>query len=186
MVDGPWGPQQVGIQNNVAELDLDIIIADAPDTINNSVEGYQALTQAISAAAQGGLPPQLVAIMIKAHPSLPTRLKKELLDALEALNQPNPQAEAQAQAQQERAAAEMEQLRATTFKTIAEGERAARQSEPQFPAPVGEPIGPIAAWYGGEGLTVVRQGSISHVGIRSSGRCGRERGCARNAGNSAG
>lgn len=149
--DGPLGPQQVGVQNNVAELDLDIIIGDAPDTINNSVEAYQALTQAIGQAAQGGLPPPLVAIMIKAHPALPTRLKKELLDALEALGQPNPQAEQQqaevAQFAKDKAMAELEETRAKTFKTIAEGEKAAREADqPQFmPVPTGDSIGPIAA-----------------------------------------
>lgn len=139
-----WG-RPVGIENNVAELDLDIIVGDAPDTINNSVEAYQALTQVLGMAGQ--VPPPVLRLVIEAHPGLPTRRKKQLLDMLEQMmGQPDPAQQAQTQMQQERAAADLEQVRATTFKTVAEGERAARQAEePQFPAPAGYPIQPIAA-----------------------------------------
>lgn len=138
------------VENNVAELVLDVMVEEAPDTLNNSVEAYQALSQSIAAAVQGQVPAPLLTLMIKAHPSLPTRLKKEFLDALDKMSNPPPEAQqaqqAQMQAQQERAAAELEEVRARTFKTIAEGERAAHQTQqPQFLAPAGDEFGPIAA-----------------------------------------
>ncbi|MDM8352892.1 portal protein [Brevundimonas diminuta] len=139
----PWGPQVVGVQNNLTELDMDIVIADAPDTINNSVEAYRALGEVLQMSAQ--VPPPVLRVMIEAHPALPTRLKKKLLDMLEGMSEPDPMAAQQAQMMQDKAAADIEKTRADAFRSVAQGEAAMqRASQPQMPFQ-GQTIGPIAA-----------------------------------------
>lgn len=133
MEETPFGPQQVGIQNSVAELDMDVIVADAPDSINNSVEAYQALGQVMEMA--GRVPPQVLRVMIEAHPALPVRRKKQLLDMLEQMQQPqaDPLAEAERQAQ-------VEKTQSEAFRNVAQGEAAMqRASQPQYP-PMGQTI----------------------------------------------
>lgn len=135
----PWGPMQLGTQNAVAELDVDVIVAEAPDSINNTVEAYTALSQVMSMAGQ--VPPPVLRIMIEAHPSLPTRRKKQLLDMLEQMmgaqqQQPDPMQQQMAQAQMERQQADTEKVRADTFKAVAQGEEIARRSmQPQVIMP---------------------------------------------------
>ncbi len=141
MEETPWGPQQVGVQNSIADLDMDIIIADAPDTINNSVDAYRALGEVMQMAGQ--VPPPVLRVMIEAHPALPTRRKKQLLDLLEQMQQPDPMAAAQAEMAQAKASADVEKTRADAFRAVAQGE-AAMQRANQIPL-AGPPIGPIAA-----------------------------------------
>lgn len=141
---------QQATKNSLAEMDMDIIVGDAPDMINNSVESYQALTQAITAAVQGQFPPPLLQMIVKANPAMPTRLKKELLDVIEKMSAPNPeQQQAQAEQQQimkDKAAADIEKVRADAFRSMSQGEAAARQAtQPMMTQPDPYQGQPIAA-----------------------------------------
>ncbi len=75
--------QVVGMQNYVPELDLDIVIEDAPDTISLEGPAYEAMQQVLMMA--GRVPPQVLAIAIEANPALPVAKKKRLLDMVEQM-----------------------------------------------------------------------------------------------------
>ena len=141
--DGFGNP--VGQENAVAEMDVDIIVGDAPNVITMQGEAYQAFVQSLPQLAQ--MPPAFAQIAVKTNPALTIQQKREVLAALEAQAQPNPQQQAmqqaQAEAAQERATAETEAIRARAFKDVAQGEAAvSRAQQPQYAA---QPIGPIAA-----------------------------------------
>ena len=125
--------QQVQPMNHVPELDVDIIVAESPDTINNGVEAYQALTQLMGMAAN--TPPQFMRIAIEAHPGMSSKRKKQLMDMLEqASKEPNP---VQAMAL-EKATAETEKTKAEGFKAMAQGEEIA--SRQHMPQPMPQPM----------------------------------------------
>jgi hypothetical protein len=134
----PFGPQMVGVENAVAELDMDVIVADAPDSINNSVEAYAALGEVLQMSGQ--VPPPILRVMIEAHPALPTRRKKQLLDMIEQQMQPPQTDPAQQELQQRAAQAGVMKTEAEAFRAQAQGEAAMmRANQPQFP-PMGTEI----------------------------------------------
>ena len=126
----------VGAENAVADMDVDIIIADAENVITMQSETYAAFVQTLPMLAQ--MPPQFAQIAVKTHPALTSAQKREILQVLESMAQPNPEAQ-QAQAEQQQmakdaAAAQIEKDRATAFKSMAQGEEiAGRSMAPQFP-----------------------------------------------------
>lgn len=129
----------LGAENAVAEMDVDIIIADAENVITMQGEAYQAFVTTLPQLAQ--LPPAFAQIAIKTHPALTSAQKREMLQALEGMSQPNPMAEAQAQAAQDRAQAETENIRAQAFQRVAQGEAAAMKAQqPQVIPEWGSPI----------------------------------------------
>ena len=130
-----WGQPQV--ENSVPEMDVDIIVGDAPDLITMQGDMYQSFVQSLPMLAQ--MPPAFAMIAVKTNPALTIQQKREIIDALEKQAQPNPEQQAMQQAQmqqeQERGMAEVEGLRARAFKDVATGEAAAaRASQPQFAA----------------------------------------------------
>lgn len=130
--ENEWG-QVVAVENNVAELDMDIIISDAPDMVTLDGETYQAFTQLLSS----GLPPPMLRLAIELHPGLNVKRKKQALDMLEQMSRPprpDPAAEQSQQMAMERAGAETEEIRAKAFKYVAQGEQAAAKA--QEPAPL--------------------------------------------------
>lgn len=151
VTDDELAPQAVGLnvvevdeygqpvqQNAVAQMDVDIIVGDAPNVITMQGEAYQAFMQSLPQLAQ--MPPAFAKIAIKVNPALTTQQKREIIDALEQMQAPNPMAEAQAQMAQDRATAEVENIRAQAFQRVAQGEAAAmRASQPQYP-PQGQTI----------------------------------------------
>lgn len=118
--------QPTAPKNNVPELDVDIIVAESPDTIYNGPEEYQALVQLFSVP---GIPPHIQRLMIEAHPGLTTRKKKQLLDMLEqSSQQPDPMQALNV----EKAQADTEKTKAEGFRAMAQGEEiASRQMIPQ-------------------------------------------------------
>jgi hypothetical protein len=127
----------VGQQNAVAEMDVDVIIADAENVIAMQGETYQAFMQSLPALAQ--MPPAFAQIAVKINPALRSSQKREILQALEQMAQPNPMAEQQGQMAQDMAAAELEKKRADAFKAMAQGEEiAGRSMAPQFPVDPGQ------------------------------------------------
>lgn len=125
----------VGTESAVAEMDVDVIIADAENVVAMQGEMYGAFMQALPQLAQ--MPPAFAKIAIKVNPALKSSQKREIIEALDAMAQPNPMAEQQAQMAQERASAETENIRAQAFQRVAQGEAAAaRAYQPQqFPDP---------------------------------------------------
>jgi hypothetical protein len=132
----------VGAENAVADMDVDIIIADAENVITMQGEAYQAFVTTLPLLGQ--MSPQFAQIAVKTHPALTSNQKREILQVLEEMAQPNPEAQAAQQAQmqmaQDSAAAELEKTRAEAFKSMAQGEEiASRSMAPMYP-PMGQPI----------------------------------------------
>jgi hypothetical protein len=108
-----------GVVGNLAELDCDIIIDEAPDSITPALEQWQALTE----LAKGGIPipPD---VLIESAPNL--KNKDKILDRMK---EPNPQAQAEAELKMRGATAEIEETEkaaqlkeAQAFKTMVEAQ----------------------------------------------------------------
>lgn len=122
----------VGQQNAVAEMDVDVIIADAENVIAMQGETYQAFMQVLPMLAQ--MPPALAKMAISINPALKSTQKRELMEALDGMGQPNPMAEEQAQMARAKAQADIENTQAQAFQRAMQGEAAAmRASQPQYP-----------------------------------------------------
>jgi hypothetical protein len=65
----PWTGEPViqGVQNNVAELDVDILVTDAPDIVSLDSENYQSIVQLLGAAPN--TPPPILRLLIEMHPA---------------------------------------------------------------------------------------------------------------------
>ena len=129
----------VGQQNAVAEMDVDVIIADAENVIAMQGETYQAFMQSLPALAQ--MPPAFAQIAVKVNPALKAAQKREILEALEQMAQPNPMAEQQAQMAEAKARADIENTQAQAFQRAMQGEAAAaRANQPQMMPDMGQVI----------------------------------------------
>lgn len=113
---------QVGTENNVAELDVDIMLDEAPDTATIQHETFQQLFELKQADTQGKIP---IEVLVEAMPNL--RNKRELLDRMTGAN--DPQAQQAAQTQQRATELELMKLAAEAFKTRAEGEKTKAEVE---------------------------------------------------------
>jgi hypothetical protein len=131
----------MGVQNNVAEMDVDIIIEDAPDVTTLQGEQFETLMQLLPVLAQ--MPPQFAELAIRMAPNL--RDKEQILELLRAGQQQRAQAaQAQAQIAMQKEAGEMAKTAADTKYTqaraISEMADAAKTvSEASNPIPVGLP-----------------------------------------------
>lgn len=152
------------LDNDVAQLDVDIIVSDAPDAVTLDGENYQAFIDLMGA----GLPPPLLKLAIEMNPSLSAKRKKQMIDLLDQLIQPpqqpaDPMAEqmkaialAKEEADIENKHADTANKKASAFKSVASGEAALRSSEPRYEevygdAPMGEPqMGPGSEPYPAE------------------------------------
>ncbi len=84
------------IQNPVAEMDVDIIIEDAPDTITIQGEQFEQLMKVFPVLSQ--MPPQMAKVAIKASQ---LRNKDELVEMLEGGGEMTPEQQQMAQMQQQ-------------------------------------------------------------------------------------
>lgn len=75
----------VEIKNNVAEIDVDIILEEVPDQVTLQGETFEALLRYANA---GQLPP---AVLIEADPNLPAKKKEKILEMLQQPPAPSPQ-----------------------------------------------------------------------------------------------
>jgi hypothetical protein len=108
--------QQPTVENNVAEMDVDIIIDEAPDTITVQSEEFTKLVELASSGAVQ-IPPKA---LITAS-QLRSQTKKLILDQMSGANDPAAQQAAQMQQQMmqlqmDKLAAEVEKLRAAASK----------------------------------------------------------------------
>ena len=106
----PFG-QQVGTRNNMAELDVDIVVKAMPEVAMLQQEQYSRLVDAAPVLASA--PPWLTKILLRASD---LRDKKELEQLVDQMQQPPPPDPVQQQA----VALEMRDKAAETDKTIAE------------------------------------------------------------------
>lgn len=109
------------LNNNVAELDMDILVSDAPDAITLDGENFQALMDLMGS----GLPPPMMKLAIEMHPGLAAKRKKQLTDLLDELTapqQPNQQQSDVERLAREKAEAEIAKTRSETYKNLAAGE----------------------------------------------------------------
>lgn len=107
--------------NDVAKLDMDIIVTDAPDTVTLDGENFTAFTQLLTA----GIPPLLLKLAIEMHPGLSGKRKNQLLDLVEKMTKPPEQPQGQSDAERlakERVEAEIAETRSKTYKNLADGE----------------------------------------------------------------
>jgi hypothetical protein len=113
-----------GIVGNLAQLDCDIIIDEAPDSLTPALEQWQSLVELGKAGVQ--FPPK---VYIKAAPNL--KNKKAILDELEK-QKPDPMQQAGIKLELEGKQAENEKTKAETVKTIAEAQNiGAGEQQPQ-------------------------------------------------------
>lgn len=109
------------LANNVAELDMDILVSDAPDAITLDGENFQAMMDLMGS----GLPPPMLKLAIEMHPGLSAKRKKQftdLIDELTAPQQPNAQQDEVQRLAREKAEAEIAKTRADAYDKLASGE----------------------------------------------------------------
>lgn len=128
--------QVVDIKNNVAEMDVDITLLDAPDTVTLMAEQFEQLAQMAGNGVP--IPPD---VLIEAS-SL--RNKKQLLDRMKG-NTEDPAAQAQqqqaaqaAQLQQAELEAKIQLLQAQAAKAQADAQAAMMTAQQPPPAPAGD------------------------------------------------
>jgi hypothetical protein len=115
-----------GVVGNIAQLDCDIIIDEAPDSVTPATEQFQAMVD-LAKTGQVTLPPKA---WIMAMPNL--KNKKQLLDLIQ---EPNPQAQMAEQIQMKGAVAEVRLTEAQAMKTEAEAQSVGAGEQPQDPRP---------------------------------------------------
>lgn len=106
--------QIAGYVQNVAELDCDIIIDDAPDAVTPALEQWQAIVE-LEKAKPGTFP---VDVLIEAAPNLKNKDK-----LIERLNKPNPQAAQAQEVQMAGAAAEVDETQASALLKRAQAQK---------------------------------------------------------------
>lgn len=84
------------VQNPTAEMDVDIIIEDAPDTVTIQGEQYEQLMKTLPQLAQ--LPPQFMEVALRASQ---LRNKDELIEAIKGGGEQSPEQQQMAQMQQQ-------------------------------------------------------------------------------------
>ena len=132
---------QVAVQNPVAELDVDIVLYDAPDSVNIQSEQYEMLTEMWKAA-----PDRIPLEMVIEASTL--RNKEKLIEAIKKPQVPPEMQQLQARGAQAevagkeakvaRDAAEAQKTQAETAQTQVETERSA--IEAQMAAEFGQPV----------------------------------------------
>lgn len=112
--------QPVRMENVPAQMGMDVILEEIPDTANIQQEQFEIVSQLAPAMVQAGLPPSVgMELVIKASA---LRNKKEVLQLLEKA-QENPAAAQAEQIRLEQAALEFEKGKADIAKTLAEIEK---------------------------------------------------------------
>ena len=126
MARNPEMAQRIsGIVGNVALLDCDIIIDEAPDSVTPALEQWQSLVELATAGVP--IPPD---VLVSAAPNLKNKGK-----LIEKMQQPNPAQQMQQQIALRGAAAEVKLTEAQTVKTVAEARNIGAGEQPDDPRP---------------------------------------------------
>ena len=123
----------VGVQNPVAELDVDIIMQDAPDSVTIQSEQFELLVDMWTKA-----PDRIPLELIIEASSLRSNIKQKLLEIAKTPPPPNPVQERGAMAEIAKTESEAAKNFATAEKTAGEAQRGA--VEAQLAAEFGAPI----------------------------------------------
>lgn len=125
---GPQDPrlqQVVGVQNNFAELGVDIILEEVPDTVTLEAETFEQLVN-IDAARGGILPFEM---LIKASP-LRSKVKEEIMDFMEQQREAQQQGmQPQMAAQQAMLEAELKERDSKTMLNVANANKSMAQAQ---------------------------------------------------------
>lgn len=122
------------VNNNVAELDMDIIVSDAPDSITLDGETFEAVMQLLGS----GVDPRFMKFAIELHPGIPAKRKKQLIDILEEITKPADPSEQQSEQERlmkEAAEAKIADTRASTYDKLTKGEERMAKLGMQMPMP---------------------------------------------------
>lgn len=112
--------QVVGVQNNVEEMDVDIILEEAPDQVTLATETYEQLV-GIATSQPGSIPPD---ILIEMAPGLRREVKDRLMEQIGQRNQQQAQqGEMMNQAGAAKAQAEIEKTNSETAKNMANAQK---------------------------------------------------------------
>jgi len=120
-----------GVVGNVAELDCDIIIDEAPDSLTSPLEQFEALVELKKYDVNGEIPFKSI---LRASPNL--KVKQQLLKDMEEREaaQSSPQAQAEQQIKLRGAMAEIENREADTQKKLADARATIQEAAlPQRP-----------------------------------------------------
>jgi hypothetical protein len=115
-----------GIVGNVAQLDCDIIIDEAPDSVTPALEQWQSLVELAKAGV--AIPPD---VLVTAAPNL--KNKGKLLEKMKG--EPDPMAQHMQQLQVRGATAEVQKTEAEAIKTMAEAQNIGAGEQPEDPRP---------------------------------------------------
>jgi hypothetical protein len=134
---------QPKLHNDVAQLDMDIQVSDAPQSITLDGESYKSLLDLIGSVIGRGLPPDVLKLAIEMHPGLPAKRKKQLIDMVEEMSSkpPPPGAEDAVRRKAELEEAEIVAKRAGAYRDLTAGEA----EMAALGAPVAEPPRPDVA-----------------------------------------
>lgn len=121
------------LANDVARLDMDILISDSPDTIVRSAEWKQGIMQMLAS----GAPPPMIRLAIEIEDSIRPKEKKRILDLLETLTQqpPDPAAQDAQRLDKEMAEAKIAETRSKTYKNLTSGEKTMAEVGARMPLP---------------------------------------------------
>jgi hypothetical protein len=92
-----FGEQMVGMQNAVAEMDVDILIEDAPDLSSLEGETFAAMMDVL----KSGAPPPVMMFIAEMHPGLASSKKRKLQQMIEQMMQMAAQQQQQEQAKEQ-------------------------------------------------------------------------------------
>lgn len=108
------------LANDVARLDMDVMVSDAPDQITLAGEDWQAMTQLLGM----NLPPARLKLAIEMHPALPAKRKKQFIEMIDAeASEPPPAgAEDANRLGKEKVEAEIAATRAKAYRDLTAGE----------------------------------------------------------------
>jgi hypothetical protein len=115
-----------GIVGSIAQLDCDIIIDEAPDSVTPALEQWQSLVELAKAGVQ--IPPD---VLVSAAPNL--KNKGRLLEKMKG--KPDPLAQHMQQLQVRGATAEVQKTEAEAIKTMAEAQNIGAGEQPEDPRP---------------------------------------------------
>lgn len=137
----PMGQQVVDVENNVAELDVDIIIDEGIDTPTIEAEQFELLAKMVPALGPIGQHPKVLEMLIQASA---LRDKDKLIELLQQAQQgPSPQDEQAQQLQMAGAVAQIKETESKTVKNMADAE--AKQAGIQMDAfRTGQQVGQAA------------------------------------------
>lgn len=118
--------QVVGMANEVAKMDVDIVIDEVPDTVTLQGETFEQLIN-LATSFPGSVPPE---ILIEAAPNLDRKVKERLLERMEAQQQQQSQvAQGQMKIQDQAAQAKTQRDNAAAQKDMATAQKTAMEAQ---------------------------------------------------------